>query len=59
MILNGERGTAMPLSSFFADQVEAVEIYPPKSDWSGNLAARGCSGLTWVVWLRKDTTRAP
>jgi hypothetical protein len=60
VILNGERGTAMPLSAFFADQVEAVEVYPPKSDWSGNLAARGCSGvLTWVVWLRKDTARAP
>lgn len=60
VILNGERATAMPLASFFADQVEAVEIYPPKSDWSGNLAARGCRGvLTWVVWLRKDTTRAP
>ena len=60
VILNGERGTAMPAAAFFADQVEAVEIYPRNSDWSGSLAARGCRGvLTWVIWLREEARNRP
>ena len=59
VILNGERGTSMPARAFFADEVEMVEYFPPKSDWSGNLAARGCVGATLVSWLRKDTARKP
>jgi hypothetical protein len=49
----------MPARAFFADEVEMVEYFPPKSDWSGNLAARGCVGATLVSWLRKDTARKP
>lgn len=61
VILNGIARTVIPAAGFFADEVETVEVYPPKSDWSGNLAARGCGGnvLTWVVWERKDIVRKP
>jgi len=59
IVLNGAGKTSMPTEAYYADQVEAIEIFPPKSDWSGNLASRGCGGgriRTLVIWLRKDTT---
>lgn len=59
VILNGERKTVMPARAFYADEVEMVEYYPPKSDWSGNLASRGCVGSTLVIWLRKDAPLKP
>jgi Carboxypeptidase regulatory-like domain len=70
IILNGEGRTFMPVSAFYVDEIEMVEIYPPKTDWSGNLAARGCrdsspltrpvgNRVTYVIWTRKDTTRKP
>lgn len=58
VILDGGGRTTMPPAAFFADQVEAIEVYPPGSDWSGTLASRGCRGgrsRTFVIWLRKDT----
>ena len=57
VILNGGQVTLMPARAYYADQVEMVEFYPPRSDWSGSLAARGCRGSsTLVIWLRQDTT---
>src|ERR1019366_9803688 len=65
IILNGEGRTMMPLSAFYVDELELVEIFPPRTDWSGNLAARGCPDsspmtrpagrrVTFVIWMRKD-----
>lgn len=61
VILNGIARTYMPASAYYADQVEMVEYYPPGSDWSKNLFARGCGGskTTLVIWLRKDATAKP
>jgi protocatechuate 3,4-dioxygenase beta subunit len=61
VILNGEGKTLMPAGAFYADDVEMVEYYPPGSDISGNLAARGCGRGTpaFVIWLRKDATLKP
>lgn len=55
VILNGDRRTALPLDYFEVDDVESVELYPPRSDWSESLAQRGCSErvTTAVVWLRR------
>lgn len=57
VILNGGARTLMPPEAYYADQVEMVEYYPAKSDWSHNLAARGCGGAapTLVIWTRKET----
>ena len=57
VVLNGV-ASGLPASAYYADQIEMVEFYPPKSDWSHNLAARGCGGSkpTFVIWLRKDST---
>ena len=59
VILNGGSGVALPARAYYADQVEMVEYYPPRSDWSGSLAARGCGGRnpTLVIWLRADTQK--
>jgi hypothetical protein len=56
VIVNGGGKTLMPPSAYYADQVEMVEYYPPGSDWSGSLAARGCGGRgpTLVIWRRTD-----
>jgi hypothetical protein len=54
VILNGEERTLMPVAAFYADQVESVEYYPPKSDWSGNLGARGCNQAS--AWTRGGRT---
>lgn len=68
MLINGERPAVRPLAAFDASEVEAVEFYPPGSDWSGTLFSR--AGLTcyphmrgsrgpgrhpggWVIWLRR------
>jgi hypothetical protein len=62
VILNGGSAVALPARAYYADQVEMVEFFPPKSDWSGSLAARGCGrgGIsTLVIWLRQDTTSKP
>lgn len=58
VILNGVARTLMPPSAYYADQLEMVEYYPPKSDWSNNLTARGCGGTTptLVLWTHKDST---
>lgn len=57
-IIDGTRNNLMPVAAYYADQVETVEVYPPGSDWSGTLAARGCRGgrgRVLVIWMRKDT----
>jgi hypothetical protein len=59
IILNGNARTLMPVNAYYADQVSTIEIFPPKSDWSHNLEARGCytaRGRTLVIWMKKDTT---
>lgn len=59
IILNGAGRTLMPAAAYYADQVSTIEIFPPKSDWSHNLEARGCynaRGRTLVIWIKKDTT---
>ena len=67
ILLNGERPINQPLSSFLASDVEAIEYFPPGSDWSGTIFQRaaltcypwrkdgggpGKSPGGWVIWLR-------
>lgn len=62
VIINGERALRdWPLRAFFADEVEAVEVYPPKSDQSGSLEARGCDPKqqVYVIWMRANSKRFP
>jgi hypothetical protein len=62
VIINGERALKdWPLSAFFADEVETVEVYPPKSDPSGSLEARGCDPQKqiYVIWMRSNSKRFP
>lgn len=59
IVLDGARRTLMPAAAYYADEVSSIEVYPPGSDWSGSLAARGCRsgrGRTIVIWMRKDLT---
>lgn len=53
MLIDGSLCQLRKLMDFTADAVEAVEYFPSKSDWSGNLAAR-CPGTVFVIWLRHD-----
>jgi hypothetical protein len=61
VILNGESSLSLPAVAYYADQVEMVEYYPPGSDVSGSLEARGCGrrSSTLVIWLRKDPNKKP
>jgi hypothetical protein len=62
VIINGERALKdWPLTAFFADEVEAVEVYPPKSDPSGSLEVRGCDPKkqVYVIWMRANSKRFP
>ena len=62
IIINGERAlTDWPLTAFHADEVETVEVYPPKSDVSGSLENRGCDPKkqVYVIWMRSNSTRFP
>ena len=62
VIINGERALRdWPLTAFYADEVEAVEVYPPKSDPSGSLDARGCDPAKqiYVIWTRANSKRFP
>ena len=62
VIINGERALRdWPLTAFYADEVETVEVYPPKSDPSGSLEARGCDPKkqTYVIWMRSNSKRFP
>jgi hypothetical protein len=62
VILNGNGRTLMPAAAYYADQVSTIEIFPPKSDWSHNLEARGCynsRGRTLVIWMKKDSVAKP
>ena len=62
VIINGERALRdWPLTAFFADEVEAVEVYPPKSDPSGSLEVRGCDPKqqVYVIWTRANSKRFP
>lgn len=58
VLLDGEHPTLRPPDSFFADEVESVEYYPPGSDWSGTTFSRACPDArrfdVLVIWLRKD-----
>ncbi|HEX4682658.1 MAG TPA: hypothetical protein VH277_08125 [Gemmatimonadaceae bacterium] len=53
VLINGEHVSALPLEAFDVSEVESVEFYPPRSDWSNTLAPRGCAtgGNVAVVWL--------
>jgi hypothetical protein len=62
VIINGERALKdWPLTAFYADEVEAVEVYPPKSDVSGTLEPRGCDPKkqVYVIWMRANSKRFP
>ncbi len=62
VIINGDRALRdWPLTAFFADEVEAVEVYPPKSDVSGTLDQRGCDPKkqVYVIWTRSNSKRFP
>lgn len=62
VIINGDRALKdWPLTAFFADEVEAVEVYAPKSDLSGSLESRGCdaSKQVYVIWMRANSKRFP
>ncbi|HEX7546980.1 MAG TPA: carboxypeptidase-like regulatory domain-containing protein [Gemmatimonadaceae bacterium] len=62
VIINGARALRdWPLTAFFADEVEAVEVYPPKSDPSGSLEVRGCDPKqqVYVIWTRANSKRFP
>jgi hypothetical protein len=62
VIINGDRALKdWPLTAFFADEVEAVEVYPPKSDVSGTLEPRGCDPAkqVYVIWMRANSKRFP
>jgi hypothetical protein len=62
VIINGERALKdWPLTAFFADEVESVEVYPPKSDPSGSLEVRGCdpNKQVYVIWMRGNSKRFP
>jgi hypothetical protein len=62
VIINGDRALKdWPLTAFFADEVEAVEVYPPKSDASGSLDMRGCDPKkqVYVIWTRANSKRFP
>jgi len=73
VLINGERQSCTPLTGFYADQVEAVEYYPPGGDWSGTIVDRitgACGGGAplrtaqpsrrpggFVIWLRPGPRR--
>jgi hypothetical protein len=62
IIINGERALRdWPLTAFHADEVETVEVYPPKSDPSGSLEVRGCDPKkqVYVIWMRSNSARFP
>ena len=62
IIINGERALKdWPLTAFFADEVESVEVYPPKSDVTGTLEVRGCDPKkqVYVVWMKANSKRFP
>ena len=62
VIINGDRALKdWPLTAFFADEVESVEVYPPKSDVSGTLEPRGCDPTkqVYVIWMRANSKRFP
>jgi hypothetical protein len=62
VIINGERALRdWPLTAFFADEVEAVEVYPPKSDATGTIEVRGCDPKkqSYVIWMRSNSKRFP
>jgi hypothetical protein len=62
VIINGDRALKdWPLTAFFADEVEAVEVYPPKTDVSGSIEARGCDPKkqVYVIWTRANSKRFP
>ena len=62
IIINGDRALRdWPLTAFHADEVETVEVYPPKSDATGSLEVRGCDPKkpVYVIWMRANSTRFP
>jgi hypothetical protein len=62
IIINGERALRdWPLTAFHADEVETVEVYPPKSDATGTLEVRGCDPKkpVYVIWMMGNSTRFP
>lgn len=62
VIINGERALKdWPLTAFFADEIEAVEVYPPKSDMTGTVENRGCDPKkqTYIIWTRANSKRFP
>jgi hypothetical protein len=56
ILINGDHLTALPLEAFDVSDVESVEYYPARSDWSNTLGYRGCRNQSSVavVWLRED-----
>ena len=62
VIINGDHALKdWPLTAFFADEVEAVEVYPPKTDVTGSLEVRGCDPKKqiYVIWTRANSKRFP
>jgi hypothetical protein len=62
VIINGDHALKdWPLTAFFADEVETVEVYPPKTDVTGSLEVRGCDPKKqiYVIWTRANSKRFP
>lgn len=62
VIINGDRALKdWPLTAFYADEIEAVEVYPPKTDVSGTIESRGCDPKkqVYVIWTRANSKRFP
>ncbi len=60
IIINGDHALKdWPLTAFFADEVEAVEVIPEKTDITGTIEARGCDPKrqTYIVWMRSNSKR--
>ncbi len=52
VIINGGSGAA--LTDISVDQVEAIEVYGPGSDYTGSLAMAGCSDSWIFAPIKKD-----
>jgi hypothetical protein len=66
VLIDGVSCQKRMLTDFTADEVETIEYFPGpssdkihmNSDFSGNLAARGCAPEVYVIWLRHEAEKA-
>jgi hypothetical protein len=60
IIINGDHALKdWPLTAFHADEVEAVEVIPEKTDMTGTVELRGCDPKkpAYIVWMRSTSKR--